>query len=476
MAQAQTSDDFLTREKFSPQGYNDGGCAIIFLVHVVAIFGWIGNACLTGRFTKLATIASSTVHTSTEGKASGTSSSLLQLHEYGVAVDPAYAATTLMLLALGLAFAWALLWIMAVRTFPEKTTYASLGFFVVILGIAGVISLASLALVAGFIFCALAALMVGYIFYCGEEIRFTSTCLKCVSTIYTAQTSIFCYATAFVVLQVLWVLVTSAATVALFEPTDNQDESKEKTKFNGAMGIVMIFSFYWGTQVISNTLHVACAGVVARWYFNKQVDDAVPKSVCQASTNYFGSICFGSLLIAIIQTIRRIVEASANRRDHNGNLGAEIMAAVAVCMLRCIESIARLFNSFAFVIVSIYGVGYVDAGRRVVKLFSEQGLELLSKYNLTSVVCFVAWFVGALAVAATIGAAAWVMQLPTNLITLLVIAAFLTTVSIVVVVCRVVESGVESLLVCFAEEGDKLESSAPEVYDCFKETTRIRLQ
>jgi len=57
-----------------------------------------------------------------------------------------------------------------------------------------------------------------------------------------------------------------------------------------------------------------------------------------AMTTSFGSICFGSLLVAIIQAL----QALANAAQQEGDAG--ILACIAECILSCLASIVEYFN------------------------------------------------------------------------------------------------------------------------------------
>ena len=89
-------------------------------------------------------------------------------------------------------------------------------------------------------------------------------------------------------------------------------------------------------------------------------------------TTSFGSICFGSLLVAIVQAIRQIVE-TARRNDDLG----PFIACCIDCLLGCIESLLEYFNKWAFVYVGLYGYGYCEAGKNVMALFRDRGWEAI---------------------------------------------------------------------------------------------------
>merc|ERR1719473_1372615 len=128
-------------------------------------------------------------------------------------------------------------------------------------------------------------------------------------------------------------------------------------------GVLLIVSFFWTFQVLSNVCHVTTAGLASRWYFDKQMDAPVGTALKHAWSYQFGSICLGSLLVAVIQTLGAMARAA--RDNGEGNIVTQILSCVAICILQCLESLLKLFNTFAFNIVAIYSVPFCRAGREV---------------------------------------------------------------------------------------------------------------
>ena len=76
---------------------------------------------------------------------------------------------------------------------------------------------------------------------------------------------------------------------------------------------LLLICFYWGHQVVSNVVHVSVAGTVGTWWFEPAIADsccssAVTGSVQRATTTSLGSICFGSLIVAIVNAMRAMIE------------------------------------------------------------------------------------------------------------------------------------------------------------------------
>ena len=71
-------------------------------------------------------------------------------------------------------------------------------------------------------------------------------------------------------------------------------------------------------------------------------------SFFRAITTSFGSICLGSLIVAIVQAARHMLHRL--RATDDG-----LLYCLAECCLRCIEAIIEYFNEWAFIYVAIYG-------------------------------------------------------------------------------------------------------------------------
>lgn len=123
--------------------------------------------------------------------------------------------------------------------------------------------------------------------------------------------------------------------------------SSNNSQLNCAM-VFLVFSFYWTSQVITYVAHVTLAGIFATIYFlNDGVKHPVWGSAKRALTTSFGSICFGALLIAIINVVRYFLAVARANTDN-------ACCAFLICIIQCIVNcFAGLFVSFLF----LAGVG-----------------------------------------------------------------------------------------------------------------------
>jgi len=106
--------------------------------------------------------------------------------------------------------------------------------------------------------------------------------------------------------------VTSYATVYVIGGCDLEAGVCEND-IDAYIVFLLVLSMYWTQQVIRNVVHVTVAGTVGTWWWapheaNSCCSEAVRSSHARAMTNSFGSICLGSLIVAIIQTIKTFLE------------------------------------------------------------------------------------------------------------------------------------------------------------------------
>ena len=113
-------------------------------------------------------------------------------------------------------------------------------------------------------------------------------------------------------------------------------------------------------QVVKNVVHVTVSGLFATYFFMAVPDPSRPgkhslsvrnptaKAAGRAMTTSFGSICYGSLIIALIQLIRALVRSAANQAAQDGNGLAVFCLYCVDCLLSMIESLAEYFNKVCF--------------------------------------------------------------------------------------------------------------------------------
>ncbi|RHW69062.1 Plasma-membrane choline transporter [Trypanosoma brucei equiperdum] len=222
--------------------------------------------------------------------------------------------------------------------------------------------------------------------------------------------------------------------------------------------LALLFVMFWATQVTTNLMHVTTAGLTATWYFAGK--ENMPKNPTLASfkrgtTTSFGSICFGSLLVAIIRLIRWLV-STAEDSEH------EMLRCIFLCIIGCLERLMEYFNTYAFVHVAIYGCGYIEAAKMTWELCKRCSCAALFNDRLIDVTLFVASFIGSLLVGGVFGLLfrSWDVFL----------IGFVVCMLVHLFVFSSVTSAVTTLFVCYAEVPEGLEHSSPDLYAALQRT------
>lgn len=230
---------------------------------------------------------------------------------------------------------------------------------------------------------------------------------------------------------------------------------------NGGLVFAMLLSYYWTVQVIANVVHCSVAGTVGTWWYapheangccSKGVRDAYSRSI----TLNFGSICFASLVVALIQTIREMVHSM---RDN----GDGFCICIAECLLACIESLVELFNRFALVYCAVHGQSFLQAGRSVMDLFRARGwTSIITDMMVDTVLSMMSVGVGLLIALLSVIIGATFQVNGATLGTVLVLG-FILGYAICAVLLSVVSSAVNTVIVCFAEAPNEFQQNHPQL-------------
>jgi len=279
------------------------------------------------------------------------------------------------------------------------------------------------------------------------------------------------------VIAIVWYAFTIITIYCLFP----DKISTERVIIGLILFIFLTFSLYFTTEVIKNTIHVTCSGLFATYYFrgidspekNKiEVDVKNPtlKSLKRALTTSFGSICFGSLLISGINTLRALTRDGLDQSADTGGGIVKIIGYCAKWILKPFKDIIEYFNMYAFTEVAIYGKPFCQAAKDTWTLCKAHGIEALIKDNLIFNV-----FIGGKLLVGYISTAITFLTgilITENIETLIIfsIISFISSFLIFSIPSKVINSGVATTFVCLCEDPDTLRQTKPELYEKVKET------
>jgi len=245
--------------------------------------------------------------------------------------------------------------------------------------------------------------------------------------------------------------------------------------------VFILFLLYYTSQVINNTVHVTIAGVFATYYFRGVVEPGTNKievdvknptlaSLKRALTTSFGSICYGSLIIAIVNTLRALASQTKHEAAEDENYLLCLIACCIECILSCLEDGIEYFNVYAFTEVAIYGKSYCQAAKDTWTLCKARGIEALINDNIIGNVLGIGSIaIGCLSAGLTflIGV---LFGVDTAIAAIFAGVAFIVGILIFSVVAQVINSGVATTFVCLCEDPDALHQTKPELWEKVRDT------
>jgi hypothetical protein len=243
--------------------------------------------------------------------------------------------------------------------------------------------------------------------------------------------------------------------IPTFQDIDNKNAGNNSQGTSITFGqflllCTFLLMFFWSTQVIMNVVHVTTSGTVATWYFagpNATPPNPSVASLKRALTTSFGSICFGSLLVAILKLLHALAHSAARHRR-------SFLSCIALCFVSCLERLMEYFNVYAFTHVAIYGSSFIEAAKQTWEMIKNCGITAIINDNLVFPVLNLVMFIDSLAIGVGFGYAAdsWMIG----------VISFCISAVIHLLVLRTVFSGVVTLFVCYAENPQIIALSNPQ--------------
>lgn len=189
-----------------------------------------------------------------------------------------------------------------------------------------------------------------------------------------------------------WFSVTMTAIYVTYEPSANNPKCGadgsgcSRATVIGLLAFIT-FAMYWISEWLKNTIHTIISGVYGSWYFcvHNFPKRATRSSAKRALTYSFGSISFGSLLIAIVQFLRQLCSVARSQSGQEGGIGGMI-GYVVFCLLGCLLSLLewaiQFLNRYAFCHIALYGKAYIPAAKDTWHMIKDRGIDALINVSL----------------------------------------------------------------------------------------------
>ena len=140
----------------------------------------------------------------------------------------------------------------------------------------------------------------------------------------------------------------------------------ELNQFRDYMIAYWIFALLWLANFCMGVAIMTICGAFAEWYWTKGEPERFPvtKSLWRTVRYHLGSVAFGSLLIALVQFMRIILEYvdSKTKTLQEKNKGMKYLIIVLKCVLACFEKCVKYLTRSAYIVIAIKGTNFCSAG------------------------------------------------------------------------------------------------------------------
>jgi len=161
--------------------------------------------------------------------------------------------------------------------------------------------------------------------------------------------------------------------------------------------VFITFTMYWMSEWLKNTIHTTVSGVYGSWYYSSGnfPSNATRSAFRRSMTTSFGSICLGSLFVAIINFLRHVCSIAAQSEAGQGDFIGACVACCLQCILSVLQWALEFINRYAFSYIALFGKPYFTAAKDTWKLIKDRGIDaLINECLIGPVLSFGALFIG----------------------------------------------------------------------------------
>ncbi|XP_014770495.1 choline transporter-like protein 2 isoform X2 [Octopus bimaculoides] len=252
--------------------------------------------------------------------------------------------------------------------------------------------------------------------------------------------------------------------------------------------IYALFMFFWLVNFVSAMGQLTLAGAFASYYWSFNKPDDIPslpllKSFWRCFRYHFGSLAFGSLLIAIVQMIRLLLEYLDHKLKDVENPVAKFILKCMRCCFWCLEKFLKFLNKNAYIMIAVHGKNFCVSAKDAFKLIFTNIARTAVIDKSTSFVLFLS----RLAIVCAIGFASYVVfgqkisldatkyidDLQLNFHAVPIVIIIIGTYIITSLFFSVYDMAVDTLFLCFLEDLDVNDGSAEKPYFMSKQLMSI---
>ncbi|KAI3630109.1 hypothetical protein MIR68_011544 [Amoeboaphelidium protococcarum] len=275
-------------------------------------------------------------------------------------------------------------------------------------------------------------------------------------------------------------LVTSGSKVS--GTIGDQISNRTSVQFtpNEAFNYLTIYyalGYFWTFNFIIAIAQTTIAGAVASWYWSRDKANlpsaVITRAFARTMRYHLGSLALGSLIIAIIETIRAIVFYFQQQlRKQKASKVAQCCLACVQCCLACFERFMKFINKNAYIEIAVYGYSFCSAAKEAFELLVRNAIRVIVVDRVSDFLFFLGKVL-ITAVVAIIGSS--LLQNPEQLPdgeTLNIGRFWSVSLLIIIILSYVIassfmavyEMAIDTVFLCFCEDSERNDGSAQKPY------------
>lgn len=129
-----------------------------------------------------------------------------------------------------------------------------------------------------------------------------------------------------------------------------------------------LFAFLWLVNFTIALGQCTLAGAFASYYWALKKPNDIPacplySSFSRAIRYHTGSLAFGSLILAVVQMVRIVLEYLDHKLKGSQNGGARFLLCCLKCCFWCLEHFIKFLNRNAYIMIAIYGKNFCTSSK-----------------------------------------------------------------------------------------------------------------
>jgi len=142
------------------------------------------------------------------------------------------------------------------------------------------------------------------------------------------------------------------------------------------------FCMFWILAFLTALYQFTVAFAVQEYYFDEDVNccgvSSILKGALYGCTLHVGSIAFGSAIVAIIETLDKILQFIENENKHSANNPCvSMLVCCCMCWLDCVKSCVEFINKNAYIDIAVTSNSFCWAARNALATIASFGGAML---------------------------------------------------------------------------------------------------